>query len=61
VCARDDAPGAGGRIFAIEELKAKKIAIFDDGTTGRKGAADEVEKKAKAMGANAAALRHPGR
>ena len=53
VCARDDAQGPAGAIFAIEELKAKKIAIFDDGTTGPKGAADEVEKKAKAMGATA--------
>ena len=41
----------GGAIFAIDELKAKKIAIFDDGTTGPRGGADEVEKKAKAMGA----------
>ena len=45
--------GPAGAIFAVEELKAKKIAIFDDGTTGPKGAADEVEKKAKAMGATA--------
>jgi branched-chain amino acid transport system substrate-binding protein len=35
----------------VEELKAKKIAIFDDGTTGPRGAADEFEKKAKELGA----------
>ncbi|HWP49982.1 MAG TPA: branched-chain amino acid ABC transporter substrate-binding protein [Candidatus Limnocylindrales bacterium] len=51
VCARDDAQGPAGAIFAVEELKAKKIAIFDDGTTGPRGAADEFEKKAKELGA----------
>jgi branched-chain amino acid transport system substrate-binding protein len=51
VCARDDLQGPALAIFAIEELKAKKLAIFDDGTTGPRGGADEVEKKAKAMGA----------
>jgi len=53
VCARDDAQGPAGAMFAIQDLKAKKIAIFDDGTTGPKGVADEVEKKAKALGATA--------
>jgi branched-chain amino acid transport system substrate-binding protein len=38
-------------MFGVQDLKAKKVAIFDDGTTGPKGAADEVEKKAKALGA----------
>lgn len=51
VCARDDAQGPAGAIFAVQELKAKKIAIFDDGTTGPKGVADEVEKTAKKLGA----------
>lgn len=51
VCARDDAQGPAGAIFAVQDLKAKKIAIFDDGTTGPKGVADEVEMKAKALGA----------
>ena len=51
VCARDDAQGPAGAIFAVQDLKAKKIAVFDDGTTGPKGAADEVEKKAKQLGA----------
>jgi branched-chain amino acid transport system substrate-binding protein len=51
LCARDDFQGPAGMIFAVNELKAKKIAIFDDGTTGPRGAADEAEKQAKAMGA----------
>jgi branched-chain amino acid transport system substrate-binding protein len=51
VCARDDAQGPAGAIFAVEDLRAKKIAVFDDGTTGPKGAADEVEKRAKTLGA----------
>src|SRR4029077_20792300 len=51
LCARDDFQGPAGIIFIVNELKAKKIAIFDDGTTGPRGAADEAEKQAKAMGA----------
>src|SRR2546428_828390 len=51
VCARDDFQGPAMAIFAVQELKAKKIAIFDDGTTGPRVGADEVEKKAKALGA----------
>jgi branched-chain amino acid transport system substrate-binding protein len=51
VCARDDAQGPAGAIFAVQDLKARKIAIFDDGTTGPKGVADEVEKKATQLGA----------
>jgi branched-chain amino acid transport system substrate-binding protein len=51
VCARDDAQAPAAAMFAIQELKAKKIAIFDDGTTGPKGFADEFDKKAKALGA----------
>src|SRR5262245_11858334 len=53
VCARDDAQGPAGAMFAVQDLKAKKIAIFDDGTTGPKGAADEVEKTAQKLGAEA--------
>jgi len=51
VCARDDAQGPAGAMFAVQDLKARKLAIFDDGTTGPKGVADEVEKKAKQLGA----------
>jgi branched-chain amino acid transport system substrate-binding protein len=52
LCARDDFQGPAGIQFAVDQLKAKKIAIFDDGTTGPRGAADEAEKQAKAMGAD---------
>jgi branched-chain amino acid transport system substrate-binding protein len=51
VCARDDAQGPAGAMFAVLDLKAKKIAIFDDGTTGPRGAADEFEGRAKSLGA----------
>jgi len=51
VCARDDAQGPAIAMFAVQDLKAKKIAIFDDGTTGPKGAADEVDKRARSLGA----------
>src|SRR5260370_10407912 len=52
LCARDDFQGPAGAIFAVTDLKAKKLAIFDDGTTGPRGAADEAEKQAKSMGAS---------
>jgi branched-chain amino acid transport system substrate-binding protein len=51
ICARDDAQAPAAAQFAIQDLKAKKIAIFDDGTTGPKGFADEFDKKARALGA----------
>jgi branched-chain amino acid transport system substrate-binding protein len=51
ICARDDLQGPAGIAFAIRELHARKIAIFDDGTVGPRGAADEAEKTARAMGA----------
>jgi branched-chain amino acid transport system substrate-binding protein len=50
LCARDDLQGPAGMVFAVDELKAKKIAVFDDGTTGPRGVADEVEKKGKELG-----------
>ena len=69
-CARDDAQGPAGAMFAVQDLKAKKIAMFDDGTTGPKGAADEVEKGPRRSGPKPHALcgprrrqglpRHPG-
>jgi branched-chain amino acid transport system substrate-binding protein len=52
LCARDDFQAPAGIMFAINDLKAKKIAIFDDGTAGPRGQADEAEKQAKAMGAS---------
>jgi ABC-type branched-subunit amino acid transport system substrate-binding protein len=39
LCARDDFQGPAGIIFAVKDMNAKKIAIFDDGTTGPRGAA----------------------
>ena len=51
VCARDDFQAPAGAVWLIEELKKKKIAVFDDGTTGPRGGADEFEKKAKTLGA----------
>lgn len=50
LCARDDLQGPAGIMFAVDELKAKKVAVFDDGTTGPRGVADEVEKKGKELG-----------
>jgi branched-chain amino acid transport system substrate-binding protein len=52
VCARDDAQGPAAAVFGVQDLKWKKIAVFDDGTTGPKGAADEFEKQAKQLGAS---------
>src|SRR4030095_1243558 len=49
LCARDDFQAPAGIMFAINALKATKIAIFDDGTAGPRGQADEAEKQAKAM------------
>ena len=51
VCARDDFQGPAGAVWLIEDLNKKKIAVFDDGTTGPRGGADEFAKKAKALGA----------
>jgi branched-chain amino acid transport system substrate-binding protein len=51
VCARDDFQAPAGAVWLIEGLKKKKIAVFDDGTTGPRGGADEFEKKGKALGA----------
>jgi branched-chain amino acid transport system substrate-binding protein len=51
ICARDDFQAPAGAVWLVSELKKKKIALFDDGTTGPRGAADEFEKKGKALGA----------
>ena len=56
ICARDDFQAPAGALFLINDLKKKKIAVFDDGTTGPRGAADEFEKKAKSL--NATVLRY---
>ncbi len=51
ICARDDFQAPAGAVWLIEDLKKNKIAVFDDGTTGPRGQADEFTKKAKALGA----------
>jgi branched-chain amino acid transport system substrate-binding protein len=50
LCARDDLQGPAGITFAVEQLKTKKVAVFDDGTTGPRGVAEEVEKTGKKLG-----------
>jgi branched-chain amino acid transport system substrate-binding protein len=50
LCARDDLQGPAGMVFAVDELGAKKIAVFDDGTTGPRGVADEAAKKGEQLG-----------
>jgi branched-chain amino acid transport system substrate-binding protein len=50
LCARDDLQGPAGMVFAVDELGAKKIAVFDDGTTGPRGVADEASKKGEELG-----------
>src|SRR5207247_9567022 len=39
------------QIYPLSLHDALPISVFDDGTTGPKGVADEVEKKAKQLGA----------
>jgi branched-chain amino acid transport system substrate-binding protein len=51
VCARDDLQGPAGAVYMIRDLKMKKIAVFDDGTTGPRGVADAFEAQGKKMGA----------
>lgn len=51
VIADDAAQGQALGAFAVNELKAKKIAIIDDRTAYGQGLADEFEKAAKAGGA----------
>ncbi|MDI6740363.1 MAG: branched-chain amino acid ABC transporter substrate-binding protein [Candidatus Edwardsbacteria bacterium] len=43
-CGRDDQQGKIAAGFALNGLKAKKIAVFSDGTTYGKGLADEFKK-----------------
>jgi branched-chain amino acid transport system substrate-binding protein len=49
VCARDDLQGPAGVYYMVHDLKMKKIAVFDDGTTGPRGVADAVEAQGKKM------------
>jgi branched-chain amino acid transport system substrate-binding protein len=50
VCARDDLQGPAGVYYMVNKLHMKKIAVFDDGTTGPRGVADAVEAEGKKLG-----------
>ncbi len=49
VCARDDLQGPAGLYYMVNTLHMKKIAVFDDGTTGPRGVADAVEAEGKKL------------
>ena len=48
-CATDDLQGPAAALFAVRELKARRIFILDDMTTYGRGLANELEKKLKAL------------
>jgi branched-chain amino acid transport system substrate-binding protein len=50
VCARDDLQGPAGLYYMVKTLGMKKVAVFDDGTTGPRGVADAVEAEGKKLG-----------
>jgi branched-chain amino acid transport system substrate-binding protein len=58
VVANDDQQGPTIAHYAIENLKAKKIAVVDDSTAYGQGLADTFEKTAKALGAQIVAREH---
>jgi branched-chain amino acid transport system substrate-binding protein len=58
VVANDDQQGPTIAHFAINNLKAKKIAVIDDSTAYGQGLADAFEKTAKSMGAQIVAREH---
>jgi len=49
VCARDDLQGPAGLYYMVNTLHMKKVAVFDDGTTGPRGVADAVEAEGKKL------------
>jgi branched-chain amino acid transport system substrate-binding protein len=49
LCARDDLQGPAGVYYMVNTLHMKKIAVFDDGTTGPRGVADAVEAEGKKL------------
>jgi len=57
-CATDDLQGPAAALFAVNELKARRIFILDDRTTYGAGLAGEFDKKARALGA--AVVGHEG-
>ena len=58
VVAHDDQQGPTIGRFALDNLKAKTIAVIDDSTAYGQGLADAFEKTAKAGGANVVAREH---
>jgi branched-chain amino acid transport system substrate-binding protein len=58
VVANDDQQGPVNAQFAVNTLKAKKIAVIDDSTAYGQGLADTFEAKAKALGAEIVAREH---
>ncbi len=50
ICARDDLQGPAGLYYMVKTLGMKKVAVFDDGTTGPRGVADAVEAEGKKLG-----------
>ena len=49
-CATDDLQGPGAAIFAVKELKAKRIFILDDMTTYGRGLSNEFKRKLQELG-----------
>ncbi len=57
-CATDDLQGPAAALFAVKDLKARRIFILDDMTTYGRGLANEFEQKARKLGAEV--LGHEG-
>src|SRR3954454_14396466 len=58
VVANDDQQGPTMAHYAVENLKAKKIAVIDDSTANGQGLAYTFEKTAKSLGAQIVAREH---
>src|SRR5215213_8339492 len=58
VVANDDQQGPTIGRYAVENLKAKKIAVIDDSTAYGQGLADTFEKTGKSLGAQIVAREH---
>src|SRR5690349_12992503 len=58
VVANDDQQGPTIAHYAVENLKAKKIAVIDDSTAYGQGLADTFEKTAQSLGAQIMAREH---
>ena len=58
VVAHDDQQGPTIGRYAVETLKAKKVAIIDDSTAYGQGLADAFERTAKSLGAQVLAREH---